>query len=96
MVCSPSTVAGQATYKAGGNTMKRLLLEPAARAPRSCSTTPTSTSRSRPSPACGSQRPDLHRAYRAIAHRSRYQELVDRLGAMAAALSGGRPAVGGQ
>jgi acyl-CoA reductase-like NAD-dependent aldehyde dehydrogenase len=88
-----STVAGQAIYKAGGNTMKRLLLELGGKGAAVvfddadldvAVTAIASVWAFHSGQICTAPT-------RAIVHRSRYQELVDRLAAMAGALPVGDP-----
>ena len=88
-----STVAGQAIYKAGGNTMKRLLLELGG---KGAAVVFEDANLDLAVTAIGSVWA-FHSGQictaptRAIVHRSRYQELVDRLAAMAGALPVGDP-----
>jgi acyl-CoA reductase-like NAD-dependent aldehyde dehydrogenase len=88
-----STVAGQAIYRAGANTMKRLLLELGGKGAAIvfddadidlALTTIGSVWTFHSGQICTAPT-------RAIVHRSRYQELVDRLTAMAGALAVGDP-----
>jgi acyl-CoA reductase-like NAD-dependent aldehyde dehydrogenase len=88
-----STVAGQAIYKAGGNTMKRLLLELGG---KGAAVVFEDANLDLAVTAIGSVWA-FHSGQictaptRAIVHRRRYQELVDRLAAMAGALPVGDP-----
>src|SRR5262249_4646868 len=88
-----STVAGQAIYKAGSSTMKRLVLEPGGKGPAIGAddadidlalTTIGSVWTFHSGQICTAPT-------RAVVHRSRYQELVDRLEKMAGALPVGDP-----
>ena len=86
-----STAVGLRIAEAGGRTMKRLLLE-LGKARALCSTTPTSPRRHRRRIRVDlPRRADLHRAERAIVHRSHYQEFVEGLAKMATLLPVGDP-----